>query len=237
MDSGGKRKKAFSFITNLRRKILSNKFSLYAQASKLSLENAKQLIKDAKLLLKNSSFGHASALIRLAVEESTKALVCWFTSEKIFPIENKLVIDVFKYHKVKNEFFLGFLSGWMNREKFHSWRKLMESIAKLSQEQISEAPKEFQKMIASTDEMRHRAMYVNLKGTEVETPLEIGGEESKNLLIVAEFFLNVVRHIVEKFPEKRKAELRGFFSKIPKEYWKTGELPPNWLPEVFRDIF
>jgi len=196
---------------------LSNKLSLYAQASKLSLENSEQYIKDAKLLIKNSSFGHASALLRLAVEESTKALVCWFTSEKILPRENKLVRDMFKDHRVKNKFFLSFLPGWIAGRTFRSWRRFMESMPKLSDEQISEGTREVQKIIASTDEMRHRAMYVNLKGTQVETPLEIGEEEPKDILWGAEFFLKVVRDIIEKFPEKRKAELRGVISKILKE--------------------
>jgi len=196
---------------------LPSKLSLYAQASKLSLENSEQFIKDAKLLMKNSSFGHASALLRLAVEESTKALVCWYTSEKILPVENELVEDVFKHHKAKTRFFLTFLSGWKAGKTFRSLRKFMESMPKLSHGQLSEVSKQFEKIIASTDEMRHRAMYVNLKGTELETPLEIGEEEPQIILLAAEFFLNLVKDIFEKFPEKNKAELRALISEVLKE--------------------
>lgn len=196
---------------------MPSKLSLYAQASKLSLENSEQFIKDAKLLMKNSSFGHASALLRLAVEESTKALVCWYTSEKILPVENGLVKAMFKYHQIKNRFFLSFLSSWMAGRKIRSLRKFIESMPKLSREQQSEISKQYEKIIASTDEMRHRAMYVNLKGTELETPLEIGEEEPQNILLAAEFFLNLVRDIVEKFPEKKKAELRALISEVLKE--------------------
>ena len=214
---------------------MSNKLSLYAEATKLSLENAEQWIKDAKLLLKHGSFGHASALIRLAVEEAVKAFVCWFTSEKIFPIENKLVIDVFKYHKVKNEFFLGFLSAWMARERFHSWRRLMESIPKLSQKEVFEALEGFEKMITSTKRMRERAMYVNVEEKEVETPLAIVEEEPKKILTVAESFVKTVRSITEKMPRDEKAKLKRLFSEIPKEDWKTGELTTDWLMEAMRE--
>jgi len=211
-----------------------DQLSLYSRAAKLSLENAEQWIEDAKLLLEHGSFGHASALIRLAVEEAVKALTCWFTSEKIWPIENKIVRDVFRHHRVKNEFFLSFLAGWMAKVRFHSWKRLMESIPKLSQKEISEDLKRFEKLMVSTDEMRQRAMYVNLKEKEVETPLEIGEEEPKNIITVAEFFIKTVRNIAERIPESEKTKLKKLFSKIPKEDWKTGELTIDWLAEVMR---
>lgn len=210
---------------------------LYSKAAKLSLENAEQWLKDAKLLLEHGSFGHADALIRLAVEEAVKALVCWLTSERIWPIENKVVRDVFRHHKVKNEFFLSFLAGWTARARFPSWKRLMESASKLLPEQISDAPKEFQKMIASTDKMRHRAMYVDRKGKEVETPIEVKEEEAKNISRLAEFFLKTVRHTIEEFPEEKKAELRGFFSKIPEESWETGEVSATWLQRAIREAY
>jgi len=215
---------------------MSERLSLYSKATKLSLENAEQWLEDAKLLLEHGSYGHASALIRLAVEEAVKAHICWFTSEKIWPIENKIVRDVFRYHRVKNEFFLSFLSGMMARARFHSWKRLMESIPKLSQKEISEGFKKFEKMIASTDEMRHRTMYVNLKGREAVTPQEIGEEEPKNILTVAEFFLKIVRNVAEKMPEDEKTKLRELFSLIPKEDWRTGELTIDWLQKVMRRI-
>ena len=136
---------------------MSERLSLYSKATKLSLENAEQLSEDAKLLLEHGSYGHASALIRLAVEEAVKAHICWFTSEKIWPIENKIVRDVFRYHRVKNEIFLSFLSGMMTRARFHSWKRLMESIPKLSQKEISEGLKKFVSSIVK------RIMQKNLK--------------------------------------------------------------------------
>lgn len=219
-------------------KILSDKLSLYSKAAKLSLENAEQWIKDAKLIMKHGSFGHASALIRFAVEESVKAYVCWFTSERIWPIENKAIRDVFRYHGVKNELILGFLFGMMAQTRFHSWEKLMKGISKISPKQVSKGLEEFEKMLVSTEKMRERAMYVDvfLKRKEVETPLEIMGEEPKSILMVAELFTKIVRDMAEKMPEEEKARLRGIFSKIPKEDWETGELTIDWLPEAIKEI-
>ncbi|MCK4332223.1 MAG: AbiV family abortive infection protein [Thermoplasmatales archaeon] len=44
----------------------------------LCLENAKQYIMDAEMLIKNASFGHAYALAILAYEELGKAIMCIF---------------------------------------------------------------------------------------------------------------------------------------------------------------
>jgi len=214
---------------------MSEKLKLYSKATKSSLENAEQWIKDAKLLMKHGSFGHASALIRFAVEETVKAYVCWFTSEKIWPLENKAVNDVFQSHRAKNEFFVSFILGWIARVRFHSWNKLRESMPELSEEQISEAFEEFKKMITSTKTMRERAVYVNLKGKEIETPLDIEKEEPKNTLLLAEAFIKIVRNMTEKMPEDEKEKLRGFFSRIPEEDWRTGELTIDWLSEVMRE--
>ena len=118
-------------------KILSDKLNLYAQATRLSLKNAEQWIKDAKLLIETSSFGHASALLRFACEEVAKAYVCWFTSEKIWPVENKVVRDVFWDHMVKNEVILGLLFTvmWMSRYNIH--KEVTEGRLEPSDEEIT----------------------------------------------------------------------------------------------------
>lgn len=217
---------------------MSERLSLYSKAAKLSLENAEQWVEDAKLLLEHESFGHANALIRLAVEEGVKALVCWFVSERIFPAENMMFRDVFRHHRVKNEFFLGFLGGWIAQIRFRSWDRLMAGVKKQSEKQVSMTPEDFREMIARTDIMRQRAMYVNLKGKKVETPLDIKAEESKSILMPAVFFLKIVRLIFEELPEGNKAELREIFSLIPNEAWETGELTPqrqiDWLRKAIR---
>jgi len=62
----------------------------------LCLDNAEQYIKDAELLRKNSSFGHAYALGVLAYEELGKAvmcdfgiLLCWFINKDAITLNGK----------------------------------------------------------------------------------------------------------------------------------------------------
>jgi len=203
---------------------LSNKLSLYAQATKLSLENAEQWIKDAKLLIKNSSFGHASALLRFAVEETAKAYVCWLTSERLFPIENKVVRDVFKKHKVKNEVMMALAYGL-------TWRRTHPLDTEPSDEEIIQAYRQFEAIIVSTEKMRQKAIYVNmyLDKKETETPLTINEKEVKSVLELAEILLKTVKHYVRNYPESTKEVFRRAFSKLPKEVWETGEIPIEWF--------
>jgi len=196
---------------------MSEKLKLYSQATRSSLENAEQWLKDAKLLMKHGSFGHSCALLRFAVEEGVKALVCWSASEKTLPMEKETIKDVFRFHAVKNEIFLGFLTGVMLRAGGLSGERVMEAISELSQNQISNALEGLRKMVTSTEKMRQKAIYVNLKGEEVVTPLEIAEEESKNILWGAKFFLEAVRYLAEELPEAEKTRLRELFSEKSEE--------------------
>jgi len=142
---------------------LPNKINLYAKAMKMSLENAEQWIKDAKLLMKHGRFGHASALLRFALEETAKAYICWFTSEGIWPLENKPIRDVFQYHRVKSQVFLGLFSyvTWLSKWNF-SLKRAIEEMPEPSDEEILEAYEEFEEMITGAEKMRQRAIYVDV---------------------------------------------------------------------------
>ena len=206
---------------------MSNKLSLYAQATRLSLKNAEQWIKDAKLLIENSSFGHASALLRFACEEIAKSYVCWFTSEKIWPAENKVVRDAFREHRVKNQVIIGlfYTLMWISNKNLH--KEVTKGRLEPSDEEIIEAYEQFEELLDAMEKMRQKALYVDLKRKkkEVETPLMIGEKEATSLLKGAEAFLKIVRYYVEEFPETKKEILRKIFSSIPRQAWKTGELP------------
>ena len=211
---------------------MSNKLDLYAKASKLSLDNAQRWIKDAELLIGNSSFGHASALLRFAFEELAKAYVCWFTSEKMWPVENKVVRDVFSKHIVKNQVIMGVFYS----EAFISTYGKEELIAErpeVSDEEIIEAFKPFKDIPVMIEKMRQKAIYVHLdlKKKEIETPLTIGRKEATSLLRGAKHLLIIIKMYIEIFPDSSKEILRLIFSSIPKEAWKTGEIPIEWFGE------
>jgi len=210
--------------------MLSKKISLFSRATELSLKNAEQWIKDAKLLIENLSFGHASALLRFSCEEIAKAYVCWFTSEKMWPIENKVVRDIFRDHLVKNEVMLGllFTAMWISK---HNLQELTERRFEPSDEDIIEAYEEWEDIVVSTEKMRQKAIYVdvNVEKEEVETPLTISEKEVRSILTVTEVFLKMVKYYVEEFPETKKEILREIFSSIPIEAWKMGEIPIDWF--------
>ena len=88
-------------ILNIQIKELEN-------CANLSLENAEQYIKDAELLIENSSFGHASAFAILAYEELGKTLmcifgmlVCWFTNKDVITPTIKGWNKTFRNHVTK----------------------------------------------------------------------------------------------------------------------------------------
>lgn len=204
---------------------MSNKINLYAQATKLSLENAEQWINDAELLIKNSSYGHANALLRFACEEIAKAYVCWLTSERIFPIENRVVRDAFRKHPVKNQVIIALIYGLAWRGSYR-WKEP-------SDQKIIEAYNQLKPMIDSTEKMRQRAVYVDIiwDKNQVQTPLAIPKIEANRVLVLTEILLKVVRYYIKKWPEPTKEKFRRVFDSLPKEAWETGEIPIEWFKE------
>jgi len=203
---------------------MSENIRLYSKAARSSLENAEQWLKDARLLLEHGSFGHANALIRYAVEEGAKALVCWYVSEEMWPVEHHLTEGVFWDHRAKTEVFLGFLSVLMLRKGGFSRETLLEQTSEISEEQISESLELLKRMVASSEKMRQRAIYVKLKEKEVGTPLEIREQESKSIFIGAEFFLRTVRYLFEELSEAEKMRFRRFLSEPHREEEGEGSL-------------
>lgn len=207
--------------------ILSNKLDLYAQATEFSLENAEQWIKDAKLLILNLSYGHASALLRFACEEIAKAYACWLTSEKIYPIDNKLVKDVFLRHRAKNEIILGILLLFQWISSNPTRQEMDYEDFKLSGEQIAEFNEQFDAVLVSINKMRQNAMYVAVdeKTNKVTSPLKMDEKELKGVLEATELILKTIKITIEETSEEYKEKFRKAFSSLPKEVWETGEIP------------
>lgn len=193
---------------------MPNKIDLYAKAMKMSLENAEQWIKDARLLMENSSFGHADALLRIADEELAKTHICWLTSEKMLPIGNKTVKDVFQHHRVKIELVMGLIiSNLTVRNNRPQKVELAKEELELSEKKPTRANTWFEKSIKSINKMRQSAMYVdvNEKTNELMSPLRITEEEARKSLDVTEALLKTVRRCIETYSEEDKEAWREFF--------------------------
>ena len=68
---------------------------------KLSLENSKNFIDDAKLLFKTGSYGHSLSLSMLAMEECGKAGTLLVISDGIMELDKELTKFIFRNHKAK----------------------------------------------------------------------------------------------------------------------------------------
>jgi len=201
----------------------------------MSFENAEQWIKDAKLLIKNSSFGHASALLRFACEEIAKAYVCWLTSEEIIPKDNKIVKDVFFSHWTKNQVILGLLLPLISNFKK---KEIRYEDDKQLQEQIANFNEFFEKLVVSTNEMRNKAIYVDIhkETKKVTSPLKMDEKEARAILQLTERILQILKPVIQETTEIDKEKFRKTFSKLPKDVWKTGEIPIQWLIEKGKNI-
>ncbi|UCF58543.1 MAG: AbiV family abortive infection protein [Candidatus Bathyarchaeota archaeon] len=204
---------------------MTSKTSLYTKATKMSLENAEQWIKDATFLLGNSSFGHASALLRFAWEELAKAFLCWLSAEEIFPIENKVVRDAFKNHETKIQVIFGVFYTI-------AWRGQKPSQVEPSDREITKAYKQLKHGITLTNRMRQKATYVDIlwEKNQIQTLLTITKKEANGILKLTELLLSVVRQCFE-WSEPVKDKFRQAFAKYPKEVWETGRMPTKLFEE------
>ena len=217
---------------------MRDRLKLYAQATEKSLENAEQWIEDAKLLIDNSSFGHASALLRFACEELSKAFVCWAVSEKLYPTESTIIRKVFYRHEVKNRLLIGFA---LMIKAFELHSKKGESSSgddrKLSVDELVEGFERIEKMVKILEKVRQKSIYVDRDFDEmnVTTPLSISKKEVLTILKGTENYQRIVRHYVENFSEEKKKLIREFAASIPKEFWNEKATPEvvEWFADTY----
>ena len=209
---------------------------LYAQATEKSLQNAEQWIEDAKILINNSSFGHASALLRYACEELSKAFVCWAVSEKIYPIEHRIIQDVFKHHKIKNRVFVGFAISVKLLESSSKRKASSPHYKELSIDDFVKTYEWIDELTLALEKVRQKSIYVDTDFGEmkVTTPLSMSKKQVLNVMKGTETYLGIVKHYVEKFSEAKKKIFRNFISSVPRDVWneKYTAKAVEWLKEV-----
>jgi len=206
------------------------RLKLYAEVTEASLKNAERWIMDATLLMDNRSFGHASALTRFAAEEIAKAIMCWYVSEEIWPEDNIITKNAFRSHIAKNQAVIGLTFNilWQTQP---IEKRTTKGIRKPTDEEIIEAARLCERMASLMEERRKRAIYVDLnsENNRVSTPWEIKGKETKELLRGVEIIFRLVKYYVENYPDSYKEKLREYFSSLPSNVWKTGEIPIDFL--------
>lgn len=205
---------------------------LYAEAKEESLKNAERWIVDAKLLIENSSFGHASALLRFAYEEIAKAFVCFYVSERLWPVENnKVVEDVFWNHVVKNQIIVGMFMGISLTGTLMKRELTISDMPEPTDQEIIDAFYLVRQISTEMEKLRQKGIYVDFKNEKILTPNSTTEKEVQGILREVEALLRYTKHSIDRASESHKERLREFFSSIPKEAWKTGEIPIEWLRE------
>jgi len=199
----------------------------------LSLKNAEQYVKDAEVLLRKRSFGHAFALAVFAEEELAKAVMYHLCAEGIFGIEGKWRKDSLR-HMGKQQFAFGiaFLyelsliaeeavefaerKAKKNTEKFK--RILERKVAKILQKEqdrfasrhgeVYEHLKHFEEL----QKKREKAMYIeaNLQKKEVTSPKDFKKSEVKQYISHVKERVEVLKDEIRtkmKLQDKQRAML------------------------------
>jgi len=217
---------------------------LFKEVSKLSLENAEQWAKDAKLLVDASSLKHASVLMQFAFEEIAKFVVCWHVAEGMMPKErenNKLIKEVFSDHKIKNHILLGFMlnlvQGTPLKEGFRT-KDYSRAIKFVEKRTL------FKNIASYSDWLRQICTHVDIywkkgKVLTLEAANKSAADNIMNPKIAAERLqglestISYMRKILDGgISEQGKNTLREFYKSMPKEAWKTGEIPIEWFEKV-----
>ena len=138
---------------------------------KLSLENSKNFIDDAKLLFKTGSYGHSLSLSMLAMEECGKAGTLLVISDGITELDKELTKFIFRNHKAK----------------------IMTALYNLAlSENFSKAEIDYIKSIApQLDSAKQRGFYVDYFNKKWVTP------QDDDLIKMAEVNLNYTEKIYD----------------------------------------
>jgi AbiV family abortive infection protein len=203
---------------------MSEKEKFLRKVALLCLQNAERYVKDAEILIKKRSSGHAFALAVLAEEELAKAVMYHLCAEGIFGIEGKWKSDI-SWHKRKQQFAFGI--AWVY-EMILMIEEASEFAMKKAKGKVSEARQIYEKKIAELyqkeqtafalkrgeaykhlrrfeglQDKRIKAMYVDadLKNEKVTCPKDF--EKSK-----AKQYLSDVEEIVDALKDEIKGKLR-----------------------------
>ena len=187
--------------------------------TQLSLENAEQWLEDAKMLIGKGSYGHANALLRFSLEELAKAWVCWQVSKEIMPENSKPYRDVFKYHIMKTQVILAFIRPPVVRaeeatdEEIIKWWDKVKALPELM------------------EEYRKSCIYVGRANKEgqIHSPKEVRKEETEGLQSRTENLLKFVMSLVISSHPEYEKRLKDAYASLPKDAWKTGEIPREHL--------
>lgn len=198
----------------------------WIEVSNYAYANSIKLIEDAKILIKNNSYGHAYSLASLAIEEFSKYQLCLSLSIDFVPeqikqeIWEKIRNHIFKIEMFKGRLFLQYTFGEIyfrpleieeqinNLDLNHDEKvkiivqhkkDILERIKNLAFNKGEEANKfdKWMKILEKLNLEKQKGFYVDIENTKITSPLDIKKEKVDELIT---FFENELL-IISKYAE------------------------------------
>jgi len=207
---------------------------VFEDAYKGSLENAKQLLRDAKLLIRKGSFGHAIALAISADEEIAKAISCWLVAKRLIPDDSKVVDNVFSRHDIKHMTQIVYYGRMQLEEEFRRGELNLIDILKegmrLTERQLQKDIQKLHQVAMEREYLRQDALYVNLTNDgKISSPSQFTLNEAKDVVSGVEQRLAYQERLMTKPTPEELVSIKEFIDSLPKEAIEEGEIPIEWF--------
>ena len=135
----------------------------------LCMDNAEKWMEEADLLAQKGSYGHATALLIHGIEALSQAWICFSVARGTAKYDEPHVMDYFKRHDIKLDFFIANLLMFETQEEFYRNHFTEEDFWNLNilpllnfyerkQEEIKEKRKKYPKELM---EKRNQGIYVD----------------------------------------------------------------------------
>lgn len=187
---------------------------------KLSLGNAKSLLKDAKLLLEHKSTGHALFLIVSAIEEASKAFIYAGARVGVWK-QGETEKDVFT-HPPKLTLFISHLTVTAMEDAFKRRRQMIfhprKPVKPLDIDDFVEMAQDVECAVKELWKGRIEGLYVDRKNGKWTTPSDFEKSEVETLLSRAERYIRDTEFRTRNIVEAKKEVALGFRNWLVEEY-------------------
>ncbi len=182
---------------------------------KMSLDNAGQFLLDAKVLIDNSSFGHAYALTVLALEEIGKAIYYNWAILGFIKIDKNLAKNL-KYHKHKQRVLMEILRlGIIDRgikkhttfkRRKYPFRNIFELRKFLENVEKSTEFRSVGDFYESLEQTKQLALYVDVREGKLTSPRFFDREMCEHLLqYVSKLFIISTKTLLKQSDKQGKS--------------------------------
>jgi AbiV family abortive infection protein len=199
-----------------------------------SIENAKQLLKDAKSLMRKGSFGHVIALAISSDEETAKAWSCWLVAKRLVPDDSKVIDHAFSSHDTKNLTQILFYICMQLEEELRLGKLNLIDVLKegerLTEKQLRKDINRLYQMAVQREYLRQDALYVNLTDDEkISSPSKFTVDEAEDVVSGVEQRLAYLEKLITKPTSEELGSIKTLIDSLPKEAVEEDEIPTEWF--------